>query len=409
LLLGLGAFFFSQWFFFIRYWPWASAFIPTFLLFTVGIAAGILSIVRKSLNIASKSPAMGIQRHFFPGVLVALCIIQIVFWGCSHWKKNNRSGYWSPYEFYKYLYAQIEFGGVLVNTLYYFGTSYLHQCESYRLDITNLFLSEILSPQLFNTVIPERYPLLTIPQQEGPKIGETIINANIMDHPFYWDPTSKNNRLVKGNLQPNGLLFRITPTPLPVSPEAISLHTGKIETFFKHYTPVFSLYNDPEENLLYSLILESISRFFYDQQKYRLLIAHLMVADRLTPDTVSILNGLASAYANLCQFAEAEQYLHKSLLINPHHITNLENLGQLYLDTEQYHKAFSCYRRILKDDPENQTAYFGMGRYYEQMRNVEKAREYYGKVIRLNPETPLGKKAREIVSSISPHAKKEKP
>ncbi|MFH0814085.1 MAG: DUF2723 domain-containing protein, partial [Pseudomonadota bacterium] len=47
LLLGLGAFFFSQWFFFIRYWPWASAFIPTFLLFTVGIAAGILSIVRK--------------------------------------------------------------------------------------------------------------------------------------------------------------------------------------------------------------------------------------------------------------------------------------------------------------------------------------------------------------------------
>ncbi|MCX8012019.1 MAG: DUF2723 domain-containing protein, partial [Desulfobacterota bacterium] len=45
IFLSLGFFFFSQWFFFIRYWKSSSAFIATFLFFTLSLGIGIFFIL----------------------------------------------------------------------------------------------------------------------------------------------------------------------------------------------------------------------------------------------------------------------------------------------------------------------------------------------------------------------------
>jgi len=394
LFFGLGAIFFSQWFFFIRYWPWSSAFIPTFLFFTAGIAVGLVYVIEKAQNLSSR----GHSPCLLPNIILVLCTAYIFFLAGSNWKTTDRSNYWSPHEFSQYIYNQIEFRGVLVNSLYYFGTSYLQQCENYRPDITNLSLGEIFNPRVFNTVTPERYPLIRIPHEKGAKIGEAIINANIKNYPFYWDPTSKNSHVVQENLHPDGLLFRIMPSPSPINPETKKLHLKKIEKFLINYTPAFSQYSDQEENLLYSLILESLSRFFHDRQDYKLTIAHLTIANHLTPDTNTILNGLASSHANLGRFSEAEAYLEKALKIDCLNLTTLKNLGQLYFDTEQYSAALPYYQKIIKRDPQNIEAHFGMGLCYEKIKNHQKAGDAFQKVISINPESPIATQAKEKLS-----------
>jgi len=401
LFLGLGMLFFSQWPFFIRYWPWSSAFIATFLFFTLGIGVGIFGIIWKVQSVISRNPSIAYRYRFLPGVLLSLCVIQIFFLCFSNWKVISRTDYWEPYNFHHYLYDQIEFRGVLVSTLYYFGIGYLQQCESYRLDMTNLFLSEILGPHVFNTVTPERYPLIRIPSVKGPKLGEAIINANIKNHPFYWDPSSKNTPVVKKNIQPNGFLYRITPSPRSISLETKKNHIKELEDFFSNNPSVSLHYNDPEENDLYSYILQSYSLFFCDRDEYSLVITHLKAANRLTPEDVSVLNGLGSAYAGLRSFDKAETYFKKAQKINPSDIMTLQNLGQLYLDTEKYSQALACYQKILKKDSNNSKAYFGMGQYYEKIGDLHKARDAFRKVITLNPENSLAAQARKRLSDIS--------
>jgi tetratricopeptide (TPR) repeat protein len=295
----------------------------------------------------------------------------------------------------------MDFKGVLANSIYYFGTSYLQQCENYRLDITNLFLSEVLEPQHFNTVTSDRYPLIEVPKKEGAKIGEAIINANITRHSFYWDPTSRNIHLVQKNLHPYGLLFLITPSPCPITPEVKKRHFKKIEMFFNEYSPVFYQYNDYEENLLYYLILDRLGEFFYKRNEYPITIAHLSLANRLIPQSVPILNGLGSSWASMGNFTKAKAYFDKALSIKPNYIPTLQNLGQLYFDTGKYFLSISYFQQILKKEPENVIAYFYLGLCYYKLGKFKKSKECFSKVIALGPDDPLAIKAKEKLSMIS--------
>ncbi|RLG23822.1 hypothetical protein DRN85_08650 [Methanosarcinales archaeon] len=400
LFLALGAFFFSQWWFFIRYWPWSSAFIPTFLFFTVGIGTGIYLIIQYGYKISKEYTGVTHRHHFLSGAMVTLCGVQIFFLALVHWQSNNRGNYWSPYEFFKYLYEQMDFKGVLANSIYYFGTSYLQQCENYRLDITNLFLSEVFEPKHFNTITSDRYPLIKVPKKEGAKIGEAIINANITNHSFYWDPTSINIHLVQKNLDPYGLLFRVTPSPHPITPEVKKQHSEKIQRFFNKYTQIFYQYNDSEENLLYYLILDKLGDFFYKRNEYPITIAHFLIANHLMPRSVHILNSLGSCWASMGNYAKAKAYFEKALSIKPNYIPTLQNLGQLYFDTGKYSLSICYFQQILKKEPENVAAYFHLGLCYYKLGKFKKSKQCFSKVIALGPDDPLAIKAKKKLSMI---------
>jgi hypothetical protein len=172
LMLGLALLFFTQWFFFIRFWSSSTQHIPTFIFFTIGIAFGIYAILHKIKTFAlQKIPFGGKLAFFLPTIVITGLSIHLVSLGYIHIKTNNRAEYWTPFYFHQYLLDQIEFKGVLVSSFYHFGIGYLQQCENYRPDITDLFLSEIISPDVFNKVSQKRYPLIKIPRVEGQKIG----------------------------------------------------------------------------------------------------------------------------------------------------------------------------------------------------------------------------------------------
>ena len=215
LFLGLGAFFFSQWLFFIRYWPWPSAYIGTFIFFSLGIGVAFFVFIEKFKKMNLNKTIRWYHDYVVFGVVGSLCITYFFFFIRSNWIENNQSIYWNAYNFSEYLLNQIEYKACLMSINTYFGTSYVQQCENYRLDITNFLITDILAPKLFNHVTQNRFPLVMVPPINSPSIGEAIINMNIKNNRFYWEPIKRFNNRVEANLQPDGFLFYITPSPQP--------------------------------------------------------------------------------------------------------------------------------------------------------------------------------------------------
>lgn len=401
LFLALGAFFFSAWGFFIRLWEASVVFIPTFLFFTFGVAVGLGALVNSLQDVRTNTLLRRSERDLILTGIALVFFVHMGFSSVSHWHTNSRTAYWSAYEFHKYLCDQIEPRGVLVSTLYYFGTSYLQQCEHYRPDITNLFLSEIFKPRLFNRVTPQRYPLITVPETQGAKIGEAIINANIADKPFYWDPTSTNNDVVKDHLRPYGVLFGIAPSPGPPASSDEHRHRHIIEAFLSRFTPGLAQYQDQEEALLYGLVLERMAQYFVDHGKFNMAVAHLLVAERLMPrGRFSVLNSLGSAYALLRRYHEAEARYQEALTLAPTDPTVLRNLGQLYLDTNRTSLALSCFQKALANDQTDIRTLYGLGITQKLLGNHEEARRSLEQVILFAPQDPLADEARKKLADM---------
>ena len=395
LFLGLGAFFFSQWLFFIRYWQWPSAYIGTFIFFSLGIGVAFFVFIEKIKKINLNKTIRWYPYYVISGVVGSLCITYFFFFIRSNWIENNQSIYWNSYNFSQYLLNQIEYKACLMSTNTYFGTTYMQQCENYRLDITNFLVSDIFAPQLFNHVTQNRFPLVMIPPINSPSIGEAIINMNIKNNRFYWEPIQKFNHIVEANLQPDGLLFYITPSPQPISQESKKIHINKLRDFFNNKILGFSQPRDMEEKKMYSVLLENSSAIFFNKKEYPLAIQHLQAAERLTPDDVELMNALGAVYAAMGLFDKAEIYFKKALDIFPSHILTLQNLGQLYLDIQHYDRALPIYKKILKKDPKNLKVHFNIGVCYEKTGKIETARKSFKQVIALNPKSDLAKNARE--------------
>ena len=395
LFLGLGVFFFSQWPFFIRYWQWPSAYIGTFIFFTLGIGVAFFVFFGKLKEINLNKNIRWYQHYLVSGVVGSLCVTYFFFFIRSNWIENNQSIYWNSYNFSQYLLNQFEYKACLMSVSTYFETSYLQQCENYRLDITNFFTSDILAPKLFNQVTQNRFPLVMVPHINSPSIGEALINMNIKNSPFYWEPYQKFNHIVEANLQPYGFLFYITPSPQPISQESKRAHINKLRDFFNNKILGFAQPTDREEKKMYSFLLANSSAIFLKKKEYLLAIPQLQAAERLTPDDVDLINALGAVYSEMGLFDKAKMYFKKALDIFPSHILTLQNLGQLYLDIQQYNRALPIFKKILKNDPKNFKAHFNIGICYEKSGKIERARNSFKQVVTLNPESDLSKTARE--------------
>jgi len=403
LFLGLGAFFFSQWPFFIRYWKMPSAYIGTFIFFFLGIGVAFFVFIEKIKKMNLNKTIRWYSYHVVASIIGALCITYFFFFVRSNWIENNRSIYWNSYNFYHYLLKQIEYKACLMSINTYFGTSYVQQCENYRLDITNFLTTDILAPQIFNQVTQNRFPLVMIPPIKSPSIGEAIINMNIKNNRFYWEPIRRFNHIVEANLQPDGLLFYITASPQPISQESKKIHINKLKDFFNNNILGFSQPSDMEEKKMYCCLLENSSAIFFNKKEYPLAIHNLRAAEMLIPDDVAQMNALGAGYAAMGIFDQAEIYLKKTLDIFSSDILTLQNLGQLYRDIQQYDMALPIYKKILKKDPKNLKAHFGLGICYEKIGNLDKAHDSFQKVITLSPKDPLATEARKKLSLLAVH------
>jgi tetratricopeptide (TPR) repeat protein len=383
LFIGLGAFFFSQWPFFIRYWQWPSAYIGTFVFFTVGIGVGIFASIRKLVQLNPHE--FKIIRYTIPGAVAVICIIHLSLVGCYNFKSTTRSGYWSPYLFSKQLFDSIASRGILISKFYYFGSTYLQQCEKYRADITNMNLNDFLSTQLFSPLDASKYPLIQIPPKTQPHSLTDIINANREKQLFYFEPSWDVIRRINKNLKPEGILLSLSSSPYHLTPEGEFFNLQRTKFFFARLTADLDRYNDYEEKDIYGQTLESLGMFFYKNLKaYKASIAYLALAYELDPHIVNVLNGLSSCYLKMRRYSEAEKYAKEALDIESSNSVALNILGEIYFKTGRYTSAFWCYQKALQADSHNREAYFGIGRYFTKLGNTNQARKAFQKVIDLS-------------------------
>ena len=396
-------FFFSQWWFFIRYWLSSTAFIPTFLFFTLGVGIGIL-VITKQLEIL-KTILSSWKNCIVVSVLSAFCIAQLFMTGCYHWGTTNRLDYWSPYSFYKKSCVQISLKGVLFNKSYFLGMGYLQQCENYRIDLTNLNMNEILHPQFFSPLTTYRYPLINIPPDRGDgESVQAIIGANLHEHNIYWDINWDSVPTIKKSLMPAGLLFAYSPPPHELTLDIKKVHLKSIKKFFLEDASTFLRYNDTEEKIFYSVLLEKIARFFYEREEYSLSFLHLSWASEFQVKndewSVNLLNGLASCCLNLGRLLKAKKFIKEALTIHPLNSTSLQILGRIYLEEKKYDSAYDCYKKILEKNPNDRYGHFGMGVYFTRIGKKKQAREFFQKVLALNSDDDLAQKARAKLISM---------
>jgi tetratricopeptide (TPR) repeat protein len=402
LFLALGLFLFSQWFFFIRYWPWSSAFIATFLFFTIGIGVALCWASTEGLLIGrSWLPSLKRQQIIIV-IAVLLCITQIVVMGYYRFNRNIRSTYWKPAIAFGQIYDCAPSQAVLITRSYFFGLAYLQQCENYRLDVSTINVNDIMSPHLFTPLSPSRHPLIRIPDHGQPSPLQAFIDANIDEHPILIEPDWQTVNLLQRPLLPRGVVLSIPPPAAHIGSESNGIHRTRITSFFSKLASPPSSVEDIEETKFYANIFEDLGIFFYKKARdYPEAVHHLSLANRLKPNTLNVLNGLAACYGKLGRHNKAIEYATDALAIAPQSASTLQILGQAYLDGQRYDHALNSYRALLKVDPENKFAYYGMGICFYKTGKLFEAQKALETLLLLYPgDDPLAIKAKEQLVNI---------
>jgi tetratricopeptide (TPR) repeat protein len=73
---------------------------------------------------------------------------------------------------------------------------------------------------------------------------------------------------------------------------------------------------------------------------------------KLDPKNPQVLNNLATVYASLKQYGQADRYYRKALKLDPHSALIFKNFGTNLLAQHKYNKGWEAYQQALAIDPE---------------------------------------------------------
>lgn len=73
---------------------------------------------------------------------------------------------------------------------------------------------------------------------------------------------------------------------------------------------------------------------------------------KLDPKNSQVLNNLATVYASLKEYGQADRYYRKALKLDPHSALIFKNFGTNLLAQHKYNKGWEAYQQALAIDPE---------------------------------------------------------
>ena len=104
----------------------------------------------------------------------------------------------------------------------------------------------------------------------------------------------------------------------------------------------------------------------------------------IDPNHLFALNNLAVIYKTQGELQKAEDILKKAIDINPEYIDAHYNLGAVFSEQEAFQKAKSCYEKVIEINPNHITAFNNLGVVFSELKDYEKAKSCYEKTIKLN-------------------------
>ena len=83
---------------------------------------------------------------------------------------------------------------------------------------------------------------------------------------------------------------------------------------------------------------------------------------------------------------ETDEYLKKTLEIQPNNSAALNNLGNILKEMGKFDEAIKSYEKATKIQINHPNAYHNLGNTYKQLGNFEKASDYYFESMKFNPK-----------------------
>ena len=142
---------------------------------------------------------------------------------------------------------------------------------------------------------------------------------------------------------------------------------------------------DPKDRVqVYELFWEAMA----DGQHGRLeeSLRKLREAQKIEPDSLSIIFLAALDYLQIKDFQNAIQLFNKTLEIKPTFAQPHYYLGVIYAQTSNNQAAIENFKKALELDPTNFTAAFGLGSTYLRLKQVDEATGAFREAIQLHPD-----------------------
>ncbi len=134
---------------------------------------------------------------------------------------------------------------------------------------------------------------------------------------------------------------------------------------------------------------------------------------KLFPESVLVMNALASAYSSVAKHDKAIELYSKLLRQNPGDFTARYNRAALHLTKRSHQMAIADLRRVLRDEPRFAPAYNAMGVCYLMQNATKKAEHWLEVATRLEPEPEWVRnlahayrksgKQRDMIRTLEPH------
>ncbi len=377
LLVVLGVFALPPFIFFIRYWRWHSAYMPSFLILTFFLSIGLYFI----RNLTSEWQAKYDYHPSYNTVIFCLLGIQLFSLFSSHIFDNLKHDYWGAGDIYQSVINDVPPNSIIFMENTVFGMNYTQQVSGMRPDVTLMSIADILEPSIYTTITQEGHPNVVIPKTSPGRLGPKIIEKNIAAHPIYWEPGLRGSRLVARKLTPEGFLFKVAATELEIDAE---INERSQKKFFEQVAP-HADFLDYEERTFYWNILNGRGLYYFDLRYFGLALAYFEVANTMIQDELWSLKMIAATHLNLNHPDKAEQMLLHALSKNNNDSEVHRDLGSIYLFNKDLKKAEEYFETALRMNKVDLVSNYALGEIKEGQGKMDQALSYYQKVYQSNP------------------------
>ena len=380
--------------FFIR-WTNPTAFLPLFyiimMLSGVGTAwllglPGVLAVGRASRG--KTAMAMGLVAIFLAGVWVEL-------------PEKDRSGSFLSLETFRTDFENVAPDSLVLSTILWFHHRAFQDIYRMRDDVTVIGRSDLLRPEWFNPVTPERFPNLAVPPDpfDRPEQGEYMkrfLAANLdQGRDIYWEPFDLERGCFYPHLKPElELLFKVTREPITHLPAAeVGAAIGRIRAKLEREIREDGFLEEDELHAYYVSLLMRTATYLNYQRYPAASVTLLELVENLFgpkgtntigPESREPINvNLGCFLLGLERYQEALKHLEIAVEMDAYDALAWTNLGQVRLKLKQPQEARAPLERALELNPNLPEAWYNLGDYHVETGDLVKARECYQKALKL--------------------------
>lgn len=352
-------------------------FLVSFLIFTFWIGLGIYVLIAESKGY--------IFNFNYKNLILPLIIVSVIFSLFKDYVYNDKSSYYLPRDHSLEMYSNVEQNAVIFSYQTFFHFRFFKDIEFFRPDVTIIFLSDLVRPDLFDPVNQKRFPMITFPEIESKrrnqhKFIQSIISKNISQRPIYWDFKADLTKYNYLYLVPdNKFLMRF------VGHKVEKISRDLMEKYFNELRNSMLKELSDEHFFLdhkmgvrgyYYIFLNDFADYLMMRKMYQNAMPFLELAGFVTDQgNEDILNKKGLCLIHLGKLKKAEEIFIRLYDKNREHYGYNHNLALLYFHQRKPDKAKFYAKNVISLNKEFNKGHFLLGLIYEKEMNFDQAIE----------------------------------